>query len=80
MWNTLGDKCLIEVTTALVYGGRQAPLLSFPPLGGFAVTYGATAVLLVAPFYLFFDTTCYSCFLADNDCPGRTGQWAVCAI
>jgi len=35
------------VTTALVYGGKQAPLLSFPPLGWFAVIYVATAVILV---------------------------------
>jgi len=44
---TLGDKVLVQVMTAVIYGIGQPATFSFPPLGGFSEEEVATALILV---------------------------------
>jgi hypothetical protein len=46
-WEVFSDKVLVGVLATLVYGNRQPPALSFPPLGGFDSERIAIALTLV---------------------------------
>jgi len=47
LWTTLGDKVLVQVTTAVIYGIAQPATFAFQPLGGFSEELVATALVLV---------------------------------
>jgi hypothetical protein len=78
-WEVFGDEVLVGVSATLVYGNRQPPALSFPPLGGFDSERIAIALTLVRFFPVYCDDSLLTSCIDFGDIGGEW-DWPICTI